>query len=390
MRIPLVSFLASAVLVTAVAVAAPAASAVSTVAATRFATNTDAAALSDQWNRSLHDLAIVDGELYSTWGSYDSNVGPIALNSHKLTSGAQTRHLTVDGEELDAFRVANGKLYTADVDPKAGWTSNAGFAANRAGAWSYVAATPFIHVFDVAALGSEIFLAGSIVNPNPAVYGSAPYLAAIKKSSDGGKSWSIAITRSSKSGSNDQDRYYWLAVVGDKLYASATVVDQYGVLNRVVDVYAGGKWTTRTMPTAVAARIHDAHTVVTFGTKIVGKAGNNGVWVYDTAAKGKTTTQSATLGTSGGRLMDFYVDGTTLYGLVRGDGTASDDTVYSSKDGVTWTPVMTVDIPVPNWFYTWNGGKTTTEMRATATSIAVKDGLFYFGTNMGDIYRASR
>ncbi|GAB3601947.1 hypothetical protein [Microbacterium aureliae] len=369
---------------------APAPAAPPTISGTRFAVNTDAASLTDHWNRSLHDLASSGGELYSSWGSYTDNIGPIALNSHSLSTGAQTRHLTVNGEELDALRVFDGSIYTADVDPKVGWTSNAGFAADRGGAWAYAAATPFVHVFDVATLGTEIFLAGSIVNPNTAVYGSAPYLAAIKKSADGGKTWQIAKVRSSQIGSHDQDRYYWLSVAGGKLYASATVADQYGMRNKVMDVYSNGAWSTLTMPSSVAAGIHDAHTVVSFGSKIIGKAANNTVWVYNTAATGKPTTQSATLGSTGGVLSDFYVDGGTVYALVRANGTTADDTVYASTDGLTWSAVMNIDIPVPNWSYTWHGGSITTEMRGTATSLAVVGGVFYFGTNMGDIYRAKR
>ena len=112
------------------------------------------------------------------------------------------------------------------------------------------------------------------------------------------------------------------------------------------------------------------------------------VFVFDTAAK-KATIQGATLGTSGGVLVDLYVDGSTIYGLVRADAVTADDTLYSSKDGLTWTPVMNIDIPVDNWLYTWHNGTITTEMRGTAASIAVKDGVYYFGTNLGTIYKAA-
>ncbi|WP_426324188.1 hypothetical protein [Microbacterium sp. E-13] len=359
-----------------------------TIAGTLFATNSEANALSDQWHRSLIDLAISGDELYSSWGDYDDNVGPIALNSHNLVTGAQTHHLTVNGEELNALRVVDGAIYAADIDPKVGWQSNAGFATNAGGVWKYVAAAPFIHVFDVAVAGSEIFLAGSIVNPDTATYGSAPYLAAIKKSSDGGKTWTIEKTRSSLRGSNDYDRYYWLASVNGKVYAAATVVDANGYQNRIIDVYASGSWSTVTLTSSSPATVVEAHHLVTFGTKIIGKSINNSVFVYDTAAK-KADLRGATLGTRGGVLVDLYADGSTIYGLVRANEVTADDTLYSSKDGLTWTPVMNIDIPVANWSYTWHNGQITTEMRGTATSVAVKDGRFYFGTNLGTIYKAS-
>lgn len=359
-----------------------------TVSGTLFATNTDANALSDHWHRSLTDLAIAGGELYSSWGDYNGNIGPIALNSHNLATGAQTHHLTVNGEELNALRVVNGNVYTADIDPKVGWQSNAGYATNAGGVWKYNAATPFIHVFDVAVAGSEIFLAGSIVNPDTATYGPAPYLAAIKKSADGGKTWTIEKTRSSLRGSNDNDRYYWLASVNGKVYAAATVADANGYRNKIIDVYAAGTWSTVTLPSSSPASVLEAHHLTTFGTKIVAKSINNSVFVFDTAAK-KATIQGATLGTSGGVLVDLYVDGSTIYGLVRADAVTADDTLYSSKDGLTWTPVMNIDIPVDNWLHTWHNGEITTEMRGTAASIAVKDGVFYFGTNLGTIYTAA-
>jgi hypothetical protein len=48
---------------------------------------------------------------------------------------------------------------------------------------------------------------------------------------------------------------------------------------------------------------------------------------------------------------------------------------------------MDVDIPVPDWTYTWHSGEITTTFRAEATSLAMVGSTLYLGTNFGEVWR---
>jgi hypothetical protein len=337
-----------------------------------FSRHEAAASHPDHFVRGIRDLQVQGNTLYSGWGSYDSNVGPIPLGAHDLTTGAYSSPFTLNGEEINTIRSYNGALYIPDIDPKVGWSSPVGYATNDRGAWRYATAGPAIHVFDVAVLGSELFVAGSMQNPDPAKYGPNPYVAVVKRSSDGGATWVVDMVRTSSNGASDYDRYYWLAVVGGKVYAGADTNDP-----AVIDVYSGGKWAplkTRTMPSL--GTVFQGHLVEVLGSKII-----MGNLVLDTAAKGNRQWSSTGLS---GTIRDWYVNGATIYALVKGTNT---DAVWQSSDGVNWVHVMDVDIPVPDWTYTWHSGEITTTFRAEATSLAMVGSTLYLGTNFGEVWR---
>jgi len=337
----------------------------------------------------LNDLVVAGGQAYSSYGDFDKNVGPIALTSLNTTTGAQTTHLTVNGEELKALRRFGDRVFTADIDPRTSWTANAGFASNSAGSWQYTAGTPFIHVFDVARTSKEIFLAGSIVNPDPAKYGPAPYLAAIKKSADGGRTWTIEKARSSASGANDGDRYYWLAAVGDKVAAIAEVRDAKGVPNRQLDVYSGGRWSTVDLGTRSAyAMVHDATDVEVIGTRIVFSRFNQLVYI-DLAAKGKASGVVISSWPADIGIADLTVANGVIYAVgQRIAGTGIDHSrnlVYASRDANTWQLVASPQV-VPATTYWDHGGGLMIPVYGKYTAISVDGGRMYLGGNDARVY----
>lgn len=337
----------------------------------------------------LNDLAVAGGEVYSTYGDFDANVGPVELNALNVTTGAKTTHLTVDGEELNALRRFDGRVFTADIDPRTSWTSNAGYASNESGAWRYSAGTPFIHVFDVARSGGEIFLAGSVVNPNPAKYGPAPYLAAIKKSADGGRTWTLEKARASVSGDNGGDRYYWLAAVGDKVAAIAEVRDAKGAPNRVLDVYSRGRWSTIDLGSRSSyAMTHDAADVEVLGSRIVIARFNTLVYI-DLEAKGKKAGVMTTSWPSDVGIADLTVSGGVIYAIgnrVAGTGIDhSRNLVYASKDAVSWQQVAAPEV-VPATTYWDHGGGVMIPEHGKYTAIAVEGGRMFLGGNDARVY----
>lgn len=351
-------------------------------------TNTSAAAAGDV----LTDLAVAGGQVYSSYGDYDANTGPVDLNSLSVTTGALTKQLTVNGEELKALRVIEGKVYAADVDPKAAWTAPVGYATNAGGSWVYNAATPFQHVFDIARSGSEIFLAGSVVNPDPALYGPTPDLAVIKKSSDGGKTWTITKARASAVGSSAYDRYYWMAAVGGKVAAIAEVRDAAGNANRLLDVYSGGRWSSIDLGRLFSlAQRHEPTKYEVLGTKII-LSDSNSTGYIDLNAKGKTGgVQMSNLPASFAS-RDITVHNGVAYSVGNWfSGTGIDMTknvVFATRDGVNWTQVATPAV-IPATTYWDHGGGEMIPNYGEYTSIAVDGATMYLGGDDAKVYRIS-
>lgn len=358
-----------------------------TLVAERVGAYTQPSTWADQWARSIKDLALLGDGAYAGWGNYDTNIGPVKIASVDVNTGAETVHFTLNGEEANVLRQYGGKLYVPDIDPKLSWSSRVGYATSSP-QWRYVAATPAQHIFDAAEYAGSLFVAGAMSNPDKATYGPTNDLAFIAQSDDGGATWTVVRWKATDPavGHSGYDRYYWLAVAGGKLFASATVEGR----SPIIEVYSGGTWAAISTTNYWVNRTYEPHRVESNGSWIVGHARGTDVWVIDGNArlKGKARglVVSGKIPTSG-TIMDLTVDGTTFYAAVRGEnGTDDNDEIWSSPDGINWTLVAEVDIPVPNWFYTWHNGEVTTEMRATATSLAVRDAAIYLGTNMGDLW----
>jgi hypothetical protein len=382
--------LGAAIMVLATLLAAPAASAARLIVPTRLGAASQASTWPDQWQRSLQDLKVVGSEVFYGWGSYDANIGPVQVGSLNIASGAETIAFILNGEEADVLRRYGGALFVPDIDPKTSWSTPAGYATS-AGGWHYEKSFPAQHIFDVARYGNATFVAGAMTNPDKSKYGPTNDLAFIAKRVDGSSVWTMEKWRATDPavGHSGYDRYYWLAVANGKLWASATVEGR----GPIIDVYSGGTWASVNSPSYWVNRTYEPHRVESNGARILGHARGTAVWVIDSTAKLNGKARGLVLAgqiPTQGTIMDLAVDGSTFYALVRGENGLDDyDEIWRSPDGISWTLVAEVDIPVPNWKYTWHNGEVTSDMRATATAIEVAGGTVYLGTNMGDVWKAA-
>ena len=406
----------------AVAVAAPASagvpsavitgkSAPSGIKVSLFATNTDAqnvpaSAGANSFHSNIHDLAIADGKVFAGYGDYNANTGPVNLNSYSIATGAEKHEITgIPGEEIGKLKLLDGAVYAPNIDPRVSWTSPANYGrydpATHAG--SYIANTPFIHVFDVAKLGSELFMAGSIVNPDKTVYGPTNTLAAIKKSVDGGATWTIdrtaaddPVVLSTYPGDGEYARYYWLAVSGGKLYTRASTMSSTGDPSLAftypgtdgvqhtayntpgLDVYTPGSgWSAIDAGPTIATLPHPYHADAV-GSKIIFAMSSFRGVTGSVTVNGQTTavpvfdTSTSTYGSLNApgvySVLDTYQDGTTSYILANSPVAPS---IYSSTDGSTWTKLADVIMPA---YY-------------DAKSIAVSNGIAYIGSSKANIYK---
>ena len=377
----------------------PSAASADDAAPVLFATNAPAHDNTIRPKMPISDLAIVAGQLYTGYGDYGLNTGPTEIMSYDLATGAATDRFTLNGEAVDHFRTFDGDLYAPDIDPKLAWDANVGYATGSGGSWHYVFGTPFEHVFDVAKIGGTLFLAGQVLNPDKAVYGPANELAVIKKSTDGGATWTIEKARDSGSAAIGYDRYYQLTVAGDTLYAQATLDN--GVV-QPVDAWKGGIWSTfpqgggvgftgRDVPGALGGtRFDGARTIVFNGNIVQGgsrfalSGSGYGVWVQPqgTRPSGKYAPAYVAMP---GQVVDLFRDGGTLYALSQNSsGTTS--FISSSTDGVTWQTRTTFQNPLGEPFA---HGTTTIQNPVGSFSLAVAGSDAYIGTSESTIYRVT-
>lgn len=364
-----------------------------------FATNAPAHDNTIRPLMPISDLAIVGGQLYTGYGDYGLNTGPTEIMSYDLATGAATDRFTLNGEAVDHFRTFDGDLYAPDIDPKLAWDANVGYATGSGGAWHYVFGTPFEHVFDVAKIGSTLFLAGQMLNPDKAKYGPANELAVIKKSTDGGATWTIEKARDSGSAAIGYDRYYQLTVAGDTLYAQATL--DSGVV-QPVDVWRAGSWTTfaqgggvtftgRDVPGVLGGtRFDGARTIVFNGSLVQGgsrfalSGSGYGVWVQAQSAR-PSGKYAPTYVPMPGQVVDLTQDGGVLYALSQNSsGTTS--FISSSTDGVTWQTRANFQNPLGEPFA---HGTTTIQNPVSSFSLAVNGSDAYVGTSESTVYRVA-
>lgn len=347
---------------------------------TPWASNSSATAYQKFDYKGIHELAIHGNEIYSGYGDWNDNIGPIDVVSTNLTTAAETKHGKNDGEEINVIREINNKLYMPNIDPKGGWDVNQGYVSNKSGAWNLHYETPFIHVFDVASTGDDLWLAGSIRNPDKNKYGQAEYIGAVKRSIDGGATWTIEKTASSTFGGSDSDRFYWLAAVDGKIYTSSNAAGS----KQKIDYWENGQWKTIPYPREISFDGNRKISVETLGSKII-IANYDGTVTVDTQTNKIAKADSSVYNT------DLYVDKATqtIYAISQPFDWSSGKKLRSSKDGLTWKNEKTLNYEaIPAYTEELPNGMLAS-YSIIINTVAVKDGYAYYGMSNGTIYKDS-
>lgn len=275
--------------------------------ATVCLTPPDAAAIATQFGATLggvHTLYPYQGEVYYGYGNYSVNTGSAStphgtnVSSFNPISGEFTTHLSgFKTEEVNTFRTIAGRLYTPAIDPSAGadWTNS--FASNRDGVWAEndgAAATE--HVYDVAGADGDLLVSGSWQTWGGDVDN---YRASVWLSTDGGRTWAetMSDTPADPADRDWYERYYWMGVIGNKVYTRAAM--NAPLAERPLRVFdtTTDTWSTvadsRTAP-AFGDGIYRANQVVPWGGRL---------WSVDYANllsfDGRTTTAVTVAGSKG-------------------------------------------------------------------------------------------
>ncbi len=189
-----------------------------------------AAAQSTSFGRTIGAVGRMGDNVFLGYGDYSANTGPVdvaQVDATDLRAEPTAALSDFQSEQIILFRrLADGRVMAPSVDPRG---SVGGHIAERAidGTWAEhldVITEGGLHIFDVVE-GPEpdlMFAAGSGYE----VGTSGDSGAALYKSTDAGATWTLDYIIAGPNAA-ESNRFYWIAVVGDTVYArnSETGVD---------------------------------------------------------------------------------------------------------------------------------------------------------------------
>ncbi len=180
--------------------------------------------------KQLKTLFPWKGKLYSGYGDYNDNTGPINIYSFSPDSLTFTREAIASTEAVYNYRAINGMLYAPAIDRRgsgdfAKMDSNGIWGNYKFGTYNSE------HVYDAAGLNDSVLF----------MVGSQSSNAAVWESNNNGLTWKQIRADSAISGqSGDFARFYFAGVYNGNLYVQAR--DYYGSLHPNSKVYNGITW----------------------------------------------------------------------------------------------------------------------------------------------------
>ena len=161
-----------------------------------------------RYARNVWDLQVWDGRLYVGSGNSSNvgpavNAGPVPIVSMDLSTGAFEEEFVVDDEQVDRFRIIDGKLHIPGHDPRDPWDLG-NFYWLDGKRWTKVRTIPLgIHAYDMLGFEGEIFVAEGTTQG-----------AMVSRSADNGQTWTTYTLPG-------VGRAYELFTVASELFVSA-------------------------------------------------------------------------------------------------------------------------------------------------------------------------
>ena len=179
--------------------------------------------------RTFWALHSYQGNLYTGYGDWNTNTGPISISHWSPTREEWTHEIFFATESIELYRDIGGTLYVPNIDPTG---SRGGLAFNTFGPtgnmWSERNSTSATHVFDVATLdGTDLWMTGSLGDS-----------AIVWRGTVERQRWQIV--REDLPASGSFSRYYGAGVLDGKFYVQRRDVEGARVTSSLV--YDGVNW----------------------------------------------------------------------------------------------------------------------------------------------------
>jgi hypothetical protein len=202
---------------------------------TLFATHPDAQLQATERGRTIRDVTFFNGQLYTGYGDWAYDDGPIQIRSLDAVTGAWSDSLLSFGSEaISHFRKFGNQLLATSTDPEGLGLQPGGFALGSSGhQWAQQEVVLATHVLDVNRTSNgDLWLVGS-----QGQYGT------IWRSTDGGASFNIARQDLPPASATDYafSRYVGAGVLGSSLYVQRADFN-YSEPNTESFVFDGAEW----------------------------------------------------------------------------------------------------------------------------------------------------
>jgi hypothetical protein len=307
------------------------------------------------FGRTIQALTVWDGQLYSGYGDYDANTGPIDLTPLNLTTRTfrAVPVLTDETEEVDVFRHINGDLFVPSVDPRGTVSTDyaKGTLSGGTAKWTQYGPSDnktgvgMTHTFDMVTLtGTDLWLVGAQGDD-----------AVAYRSLNGGASWQKMLSVSpAPHYAGDFARFYFAGVLNHRLYVQA--MDGAKGPEPHSHVFNGTGWSHGPNLLANGYGYHSS----TFAGKVIYMQYGSFVTLSTLLAFNGTGVSSTSAPVP---FYDYATNGSKLYGL------GEYGKIYETSDLETWTKLAVV-------------------APSTARSITEYEGTIYVGTTDSKIYAA--
>ncbi|MDJ0304940.1 hypothetical protein [Dehalobacter sp.] len=108
--------------------------------------------------KNVWDMQVFNGHIYLGHGDFNTSSGPIPVIYFDPATSKFVTHFTVDEEEINVFRVVNGKLFIPGIDARDDWNFGNIYAIGSNNSWiKYRTVPQAAHVFDIAYFHGKLY-----------------------------------------------------------------------------------------------------------------------------------------------------------------------------------------------------------------------------------------